>query len=495
MSSVSLSPGIRSILQSLQATASLAEAVQTHLATGNRINSAIDNPIAYFTSLALDNRAAGLSALLDGVAQAEQTLKAASTGLGSLVSLVQSARSLALQARQALPPQIVYAAIQQTGADDSAETIGSVTGTTDTSGAFAASVDGLQIQVGASTITVHQPSAPATEGVNAIIADINNTPGLGIHGAVTASLDQSGRYIVLTANKSDTSFQVLPTAAATALGISGATGNSTSLLQAIPGLSGTSLTVQTNGNGARTVSFGPGGAQVSTLAELQSALSSAGVTVSLTGGAITLSVDASTGTRNSLTTSGTALTALGLPAAGTVYGAPSAPTPNADRASYQTQYNNLLAQIDLLTADSGYGGINLLQGDNLTTTFNENGSSSLSIAGVSLDAAGLGLSVLSGAEFQSNPNIDDVLAKLDAALTTLRAQNSAFGSNLITLQTRQDFTSSIINTLQTGASDLVLADPNQEGATLLALETRQSLSMTALSLSAQSDHAVLRLFG
>jgi len=53
----------------------------------------------------------------------------------------------------------------------------------------------------------------------------------------------------------------------------------------------------------------------------------------------------------------------------------------------------------------------------------------------------------------------------------------------------------MINTLQTGADNLVLADTNEEGANLLALQTRQSLSTTALSLSAQADQAVLRLFG
>jgi len=80
-------------------------------------------------------------------------------------------------------------------------------------------------------------------------------------------------------------------------------------------------------------------------------------------------------------------------------------------------------------------------------------------------------------------------------LTTLRSQAQTFGSQLSTVQIRQDFTKAMINTLQTGADGLVLADTNQEGANLLALQTRQSLSTTALSLSAQADQAVLRLFG
>ncbi|HWP14685.1 MAG TPA: flagellin, partial [Xanthobacteraceae bacterium] len=84
---------------------------------------------------------------------------------------------------------------------------------------------------------------------------------------------------------------------------------------------------------------------------------------------------------------------------------------------------------------------------------------------------------------------------LSTALTTLRSQASSLGSQLSVVQARQDFTKSMINTLQTGADNLVLADTNEEGANLLALQTRQSLSTTALSLSAQADQAVLRLFG
>jgi len=86
------------------------------------------------------------------------------------------------------------------------------------------------------------------------------------------------------------------------------------------------------------------------------------------------------------------------------------------------------------------------------------------------------------------------IAKIDTALSSLRTQASKFGSNLTTVQTRQDFTKNMINTLQTGADNLVLADTNQEGANLLALQTRQQLSSTALALSAQADQAVLRLF-
>ena len=161
----------------------------------------------------------------------------------------------------------------------------------------------------------------------------------------------------------------------------------------------------------------------------------------------------------------------------------------------KTKVNALLTQIDQLAKDSSYNGVNLLYSDNLKVTFNENGSSSLTISGVKFDSTGLGLTSVSGTGFQDNKNIDTTLASIDSALTSLRTQASAFGSILSTVQVRNDFTKNLVNVLQTGSDNLVLADTNEEGANLLALQTRQSLSTTALSLANQSNQAVLRLLG
>ena len=98
-------------------------------------------------------------------------------------------------------------------------------------------------------------------------------------------------------------------------------------------------------------------------------------------------------------------------------------------------------------------------------------------------------------ENAADADVNAALSDLTAALGTLRSQSVAFGSSLSVVQTRQDFTKSMVNTLQTGADNLVLADTNLEGANMLALQTRQSLSTTALSLAAQASQSVLRLFG
>ncbi|MFY8157113.1 MAG: flagellin, partial [Rhabdaerophilum sp.] len=91
-------------------------------------------------------------------------------------------------------------------------------------------------------------------------------------------------------------------------------------------------------------------------------------------------------------------------------------------------------------------------------------------------------------------DINDAIGNLTDGLTKLRNQASTFGSNLSVVQTRQDFTNSMIETLETGSDLLVLADQNEEAAKLVTLNTRQQLASTALSLATQAEQSVLRLF-
>src|ERR1700692_906301 len=101
MSNITLSAGIRQNLLSLQDTAANLTTTQEHLSTGKKVNTAFDNPTSYFTSQSLKNRANDLSALLDQIGQAQQTLDAANNGLTSLTSLLEQALSTAQQAQQA----------------------------------------------------------------------------------------------------------------------------------------------------------------------------------------------------------------------------------------------------------------------------------------------------------------------------------------------------------------------------------------------------------
>src|SRR5580658_3145552 len=323
MSDITLTAGIRNNLLSLQQTSANLTTTQAQLATGKKVNTAFDNPTSYFTSQSLTNRANDLSALLDQIGQAQQTLDAANNGLTGLTSLLEQALSTAEQAQQTTPTAV-------------AATTGSVALTT-------------------------------------VNAQINAVTGLGSSGAVTASDDGSG-HLVLTSNTNTSAFTVVANAESAALGVT------------------TSATVN---NAVAPVS--------------------------------------------------------------------------ATRTTLQGNYNALLTQIDQLAGDSSYNGVNLLSGDNLKVLFNETGTSSLTISGVNFNSAGLGLSAASGTGFLDNNNITTSENAINAAITTVRAQTETFGTNSGTISTRQTFEQNMINTLQTGASNLVLADQNQANQSVLKL--------------------------
>jgi flagellin len=318
----------------------------------------------------------------------------------------------------------------------------------------------------------------------------------------------SGR-LTFTSKSADVDFEVTSNAASTVLNTGGGgtlltanQGHSTSLLDNLLTAGGAldqKLTIAANGGSAQTLTFGKGENKISTMAELAIELGklTGGITASLTGSTISVAV-ASGANATSLTVGGDdpVINQLGLTVSkGTQSGAKTDGADSATRTSLQKDYNDVLSQIDTLAKDASYNGINLLNGDDLKVTFNEDGTSSLTIKGARFDSISLGMNQQTGTQFQDNTQIDTIINSIDGALTTLRTQASKFGSSLTTVQTRQDFTKNLINTLQTGADALVLADSNEEGANLLALQTRQQLSSTALSLSAQADQAVLRLFG
>ena len=162
------------------------------------------------------------------------------------------------------------------------------------------------------------------------------------------------------------------------------------------------------------------------------------------------------------------------------------------------QYDTIRTQIDQMSSDSGYQGLNLLSNSNgatttLTVNFNENSSSSLAVVGFLGNSSGLSLTG-AGGNWQATSSITADSAKMDSAITSLRTSTQTLAANLNIITTRQTFTDSMINTLQTGSDNLTLADMNQEGANMLMLQTRQSLGTTSLSMSSQAAQSVLKLF-
>ena len=288
------------------------------------------------------------------------------------------------------------------------------------------------------------------------------------------------------------------------LGLAGNTGTDVAFTAAraagAGGLNGKTLTFTSFNSGtAVNVTFGDGtGGTVKTLNDLNTALqaNNLAATIDSTG---KLTISAGNDFASSTLGSAVAGGAIGGTAT-SVLSFTTASAPVADVAAQTTrnslvsQYNNILQQITTTAQDASFNGVNLLNGDQLKLVFNETGKSTLNITGVTFNASGLGLANLtSGVDFIDNASTNKVLSGLTAASTSLRSQASTLGSNLSVVQIRQDFSKNLINVLQTGSSNLTLADTNEEAANSQALSTRQSIAVSALSLANQSQQSVLQL--
>ncbi|PIV23548.1 MAG: flagellin, partial [Hydrogenophilales bacterium CG03_land_8_20_14_0_80_62_28] len=170
-------------------------------------------------------------------------------------------------------------------------------------------------------------------------------------------------------------------------------------------------------------------------------------------------------------------------------------------------YNSIIQQMDQLSqTDSIYKGINFLQSTTtLKVDFNETSTTSITLSGFDASTGGLAISggvaapggtagTLATTDIDTTAKIATVQTTLNNALATLQSESAKLAGNLSTLQTRQSFMSSMMNNLADGANNLTAADTNQEGASMLMLQTRQSLGVTSLSLASQAAQSILRLF-
>ena len=656
MTGIVLSASVRQNLLSLQSTSQLLATTQNDLATGNKVNSALDNPTNYFTAQALNSRASDISSLLDSVGNGVQVLQAANTGISSLKSLLDSAKSIANQALQAssgyttksqfsatiaganannllgtstpataatvtagafsaidvsstgtaatAAADIVgsgFSALDLSGANSASFTLnvdgtsksitldtaavtaftgagGSISGTnasltatdvakiidyqfdnTDTTGAGPVTVNGGELQIASSTTGAASQvsiSGYTSSGAATGLADASNTgtaatPAASEDFTLTvdgtahaidisksavdtynaansgATIDASnlgaadvaklinsqigggstvasvvGGALTFTSGTTGTSSSIALTAVTTAGGATGSTGvvatTTTTGTAASGGLSGLELTIGATAGGTATdITFGSGAGQISTLNDLNSALAANNLMAPTdTHGTLTV-----TTTNNNASATigdvGGSATAAGNAFAGAV-GAQTGPVADASsqetRAGLVSQFNQILDQIKTTAQDSSFNGVNLLNGDLLQLTFNETGTSTLNIQGNTDDPAGLGLSdLVSGTDFLDNAGTNKIISAINGASNTLDSQASTLGSNLSIVQIRQTFSNSMINVLQTGASNLTLADPNELAADSQALSTRQSIAVSALALANQSQQSVLQL--
>ncbi|MET3891557.1 flagellin [Bosea sp. OAE506] len=447
MANTILSSGVRNNLLTLQKTTSEQAVLQNRLATGRKVNSAIDNPVNYFTAQSLNDRGSQLTGLLDGISNGIQTIQAASKGIDGITKLVQSLQSTVKQAQADAAQNRPTVLGTGTALASAAETQATNKSLKDIA---------LDKRVGSAGDTTVAAATAGSAGDLGI--DVTATPALNIQittGPVGAPTSTTNIGVTLTAN----------TTIRDVVNAINASGVATAFVDE-KGL------LNVKGMGSETLGVGIG-------------------TGANAGAAVTAS---STGAQSA---------AFGLNATDRTTGIASSGVTSAVRSNLIQQFNDLRTQIDQLAKDSSFNGINLLAGDRLSIAFNEKAGTNqtkLDIQGTTLSSDNLGIpqainTQLAGFfNFQNDLDLEKATGSLSNALTSLRSLASTFGSNLSVAQTRQDFTKEMVNTLTTGADNLVLADSNEEGAKLLALNTRQQLSQTALSLASQADQSVLRLF-
>jgi flagellin-like hook-associated protein FlgL len=437
MSTVSLSSGVRAALGSLSSVKADATSTQYRLSTGKKVNSAVDDPVNFFTAAGLNDRAAQLTSNLDGISNGIQTITAASQGIDAITKLVSSLQSTVKQAQAdnaanrptkagtALSTAAEAAAAGKSIKDTTLDKV--VTGAA-AAAATSSSVGSLGLDTTTNTnvalsITAGKTTYTAALTTGFTVRDLVNE--INKSGIATASVDDSGKLNV-------------------------------------------------TGAGSDTLQIGLGSG-----------------------------TSATTAVTNAQSASPNGNTLVGLGA--TDYSTGISATGNSTvRSNLVNQFNDLTKQIDELAKDAGFNGKNLLTGDKLSIVFNEKtgaNQAKLDVQGQTITSANLGIGqAVSGTATTGQFNIQDDASlttaadTLTSALSSLRSTSSSLGASLSTVQTRQDFTKNLSNTLTAGADNLVQADTNQEAANLLALQTRQQLSQTALSLSNQADQAILRLF-
>jgi flagellin-like hook-associated protein FlgL len=574
-SDVVLTAAMRNNLLSLQGTQSSIDKIQSTLASGLKVASALDNPQNFFASESLKNRAGDLTRLLDAMGQSIQTVKAADKGVSGITKLIDQAESIIASAEEAITSGQVEAAItgnvdlrgienlvnlpgiaatdeiqfdyvdkdgtaqidQATGqiaiaANDSIEQLITKINDIDGGGVFKAELTSkgyLKItDLNGNDFNMAFEAIGSGGGASAKmdVVDLNMASALGfgqavqatgggIVGAPTIGVGQysvtvlantklvSGEFFEGSgtgyADASATLVSVASTegAAADRFDAGGSDGNTANIVFTVNG--DTAITVafdstttiqglvdqintDTNNTGLLEASYDATTGKFTIEATSQTVES---VNVSFaTDGAEAETADFDFGMKSTFTTAG----AGSDESFGETFKFANAA---ATLSQYENDYNTLQTQIDQMAEDSGYRGVNLLNGDDLTTYFDEDRVSQLTVSGGTLTSAGLSMTE---ADFSTVTTIAGTKSEVLAAKATVRSFGSTLANGLSVIQTREEFTKEMVSTLTEGSDKLTVADQNEEGAKLLALQTRQQLGVVSLSLASQAQQAVLRLF-
>ncbi len=438
---VSLSAAVRANLLALQSTSELIARTQGRLSTGLRVAAAVDDPVSFFQAKSLNDRADDFSTKKRGIDQGVSTITAASDAVTGIESLVQQLKGIVLTLKSSATSTEVSDLVTQF--NDLRTQINNL--------ASDANYQGLNLVNGTGqTLTVNFSNDTASV-LNVGSYDIR-TSRLGLDVAKLSAVSSSD----LAFNRTYISAGTI-SGAATALGLTSTGGTNGGASEASALISANTISVTVAGQSAT--------------------VASAGDTITLNYDGLTFSV--------SVVESRTAANAISggvnFITAGT-YAVGSAVVFNLitgffSGASASTGYSNQ-------SAGTGYSA-----GTNHVSTLS---GPFLLLTGTSISVSEADATRVVGVGYTTEFNAR--INNLDSGLITLRSRAQSLGSNVALLQTRLNFTKAYVNTLAGGASKLTLADLNEEGANLLALQTRQQLGIQSLAFAGQAEQTILTLF-
>jgi len=464
---IALTEGMRNNLFSLQNTSSLLDKTQRRLSTGKKVNSALDNAVSYFTARAFSNRATDLNALKDNIKVVAQNLNAADTGVTAISSLLDAANSLA-KAALATSDQTA----RRTYAEQFDEILTQIDNVADDSsfaGTNLLNNQSLTVEFsevsGVSTLTITGTLATSSGlGVQKVITTSGSTQtdqamGTGkdvtfnivdvFFGLTTYSGSSTSGPVTLTADISST-----PDMTATVIGDAVAesggnvvfgmrmtdqgTGNYDN--EAVSSYSGDSKTLTATVSNFDTLTADPGDT-------LQFFVINVNMMQSYTVGQRTFGTNYTAAELSNIKVGGVAQTA-------------------------GVDYN-------LVTRSDGDADIVFTSGH------------------APADGVAITADVTAGSSsnaWETDSGINTSISQVKTATQSLRTTTQIMFANSNILTIRLDFGTGMIRALQTGSDNLTLADMNEEGANMLALETRQSMGVISLSLASQANQAVMQLF-
>ena len=495
---ISLTASMRSNLLSLQSISRQVSSTQNKLATGNKVNSAIDNPSSYYTARSLNNRANDLDALLDSMGQAVSTIKAATTALETGATFLEQAAAVATSALETntIPAKsyfeelvgengaVVSTAQELKDAVNSGKEIIIIYGKIDYFEGSDFALKGNQKLVGTEYFTGYTGQEKFSQlNMSSNIKFYDNSAASDL--SITINAISNGNFYTLDTRGKISLHNIELNSFATLTSGWVSTGVFTHGSLTLSG----NITLNHHSNTGSVYGIYAEKATINSSANLYTTEISLDYSaLNVDGGAFNLSgkIVYKYGQENSQ------LNIADGAAVNYNVDIPAQPGKAEDNTGqYAKQYDEILEQYDSVIKDSSYKGNNLLRGDKLGVRFNENGSANLSVNGKDMSSEALGLSAL---DWTNQGDIAQSLQEIANALKSIRAFTAELGNNYSIITNRQEFTENLINILTEGADKLTLADMNEESANILALQTRQQLAINSLSLASQASQAVLKLF-